>query len=204
VAFYEDQVVPRLINVLLGTKELGQVRQRVASRLSGEVLEVGFGSGHNVPFYPSTITRVQAIDPALTGRKLGAKRIAASPVPIEFVGLDGAALPLETGSIDHVLLTWTMCTIPDIETALGEMRRVLGPGGQMHFMEHGRAPEAKVARWQDRINPIERRLAGGCNLNRPIRELIEGAGFSFDHLDTYYGKGPRSFSYFYEGVASPA
>jgi len=202
VGYYEDQVVPRFINVVLGTKELGQVRRRVASGLSGEVLEVGFGSGLNVPFYPSTITRVQAIDPALTGRKLGAKRIAASPVPIEFVGLDGSALPLETDSIDHVLITWTMCTIPDIERALEEMRRVLRPGGQMHFIEHGRAPDAKVVRWQDRINPIEKRLAGGCNLNRPIEKLVAGAGFTFDQLDTYYGKGPRSFSYFYEGVAS--
>lgn len=203
MGYYEDQVVPRLIDVLLGTKELGALRQRVASRLSGEVLEVGFGSGLNVPHYPSTVARVQAVDPATTGRKLAAKRVAASRVPIEFVGLDGAALPIESSSIDHVLVTWTMCTIPDVQQALSEMRRVLRPGGQVHFVEHGHAPDTKVSKWQDRLNPIQKRIAGGCNLNRPIDSLMEGAGFGFDELETYYGKGPKSFSYFYEGVATP-
>ncbi len=204
MSFYEDQVVPRLVNALLGNKEFGELRRRVASGLSGQVLEVGFGSGLNVPYYPSSVTRVQAVDPATLGRKLAAGRLAASSVPVEFVGLDGAHLPVESGSIDHVLITWTMCTIPDVATALSEMRRVLRPGGQMHFIEHGLAPDAKVARWQQRLNPLERRLAGGCNLNRPIDELIQQAGFSFDELETFYGKGPKSFSYLYEGVASPA
>ena len=204
MSYYEDQVVPRLIDVMLGTKAVGKLRQHVASPLSGEVLEVGFGSGLNVPYYPPEVTRVQAVDPAMVGRKLAAKRIAASPVPIEFVGLDGEQLPVESGTIDHVLITWTMCTIPDIETALSEMRRVLRPGGQMHFIEHGLAPDAKVVKWQHRLNPLENRLAGGCNLNRPIDTLIQGAGFRFDELNRFYGKGPKSFSYFYEGVASPA
>jgi ubiquinone/menaquinone biosynthesis C-methylase UbiE len=204
VSYYEDQVVPRLIDVMLGTKAVGQLRKQVAAGLSGEVLEVGFGSGLNVPYYPPAVTRVQAVDPAMVGRKLAAKRIAASRVPVEFVGLDGQHLPVESGSIDHVLITWTMCTIPDIETALAEMRRVLRPGGQMHFIEHGLAPDPKVVRWQHRLNPIENRVAGGCNLNRPIDTLIENAGFSFDQLETFYGKGPKSFSYFYEGVATPA
>jgi ubiquinone/menaquinone biosynthesis C-methylase UbiE len=189
---------------MLGTKALGRLRRQVASGLSGEVLEVGFGSGLNVPYYPPEVARVQAVDPAAVGRKLAAERVAASNVPIEFVGLDGEHLPVESGSIDHVLITWTMCTIPDIETALSEMRRVLRPGGQMHFIEHGLAPDAKVAKWQHRLNPLENRLAGGCNLNRPISTLIENAGFSFVELNTFYGKGPKSFSYFYEGVASPA
>jgi ubiquinone/menaquinone biosynthesis C-methylase UbiE len=204
VSYYEEQVVPRVIDVMLGTKAVGKLRQEVASALSGEVLEVGFGSGLNVPFYPPAVTRVQAVDPAMVGRKLAAKRIAASRVPIEFVGLDGEHLPVESSSIDHVLITWTMCTIPDIETALTEMRRVLRPGGQMHFIEHGLAPDANVVKWQHRLNPLEKRLAGGCNLNRPIDTLIRGAGFRFDELNTFYGKGPKSFSYFYEGVASPA
>jgi ubiquinone/menaquinone biosynthesis C-methylase UbiE len=204
VSYYEDQVVPRLIDVMLGTKAVGKLRQQVAASLSGEVLEVGFGSGLNVPYYPPGVTRVQAVDPAMVGRKLAAKRIAASRVPIDFVGLDGEHLPVASGSIDHVLITWTMCTIPNIETALAEMRRVLRPGGQLHFIEHGLAPDANVVKWQHRLNPIENRLAGGCNLNRPIDTLIENAGFSFDELETFYGKGPKSFSYFYEGVASPA
>lgn len=204
MSYYEEQVVPRVIDVMLGTKAVGKLRQEVASALSGEVLEVGFGSGLNVPFYPPAVTHVQAVDPAMVGRKLAAKRIVASHVPIEFVGLDGEHLPVESGSIDHVLITWTMCTIPDIETALSEMRRVLRPGGQMHFIEHGLAPDANVVKWQHRLNPLEKRLAGGCNLNRPIDTLIQGAGFRFDELNTFYGKGPKSFSYFYEGVASPA
>jgi len=204
VSFYEDQVVPRLVNTMLSNKEFGKLRRRVASGLSGEVLEVGFGSGLNVPYYPPSVARVQAVDPATLGRKLAAERLAASPIPIEFVGLDGAQLPVESGSIDHVLITWTMCTIPDVGTALSEMRRVLRPGGQMHFVEHGLAPDAKVATWQHRLNPIERLLAGGCNLNRPIDTLIRQAGFSFDELETFYGKGPKSFSYLYTGVASPA
>ncbi len=203
MGYYQDQVVPRLVDVLLGTKELGALRQRVASRLSGEVLEVGFGSGLNVPHYPSSVARVQAVDPATTGRRLAAKRVAASRVPIEFVGLDGAALPIESDSIDHVLVTWTMCTIPDVQQALSEMRRVLRSGGHVHFVEHGRSPDAKVSKWQDRLNPIQKKIAGGCNLNRPIGSLMEGAGFGFDELETYYGKGPKSFSYFYEGMATP-
>lgn len=204
MSFYEDQVVPRLVNTMLSNKEFGKLRRTVASGLSGEVLEVGFGSGLNVPYYPPAVTRVQAVDPATLGRKLAADRLAATPIPVEFIGLDGAQLAVESGTIDHVLITWTMCTIPDIDTALSEMRRVLRPGGQMHFVEHGLAPDAKVATWQHRLNPLEQRLAGGCNLNRPIDALITQAGFSFDELETFYGKGPKSFSYLYKGVASPA
>jgi ubiquinone/menaquinone biosynthesis C-methylase UbiE len=189
---------------MLGNKEFGKLRREVASGLAGEVLEVGFGSGLNVPHYPSAVTRVQAVDPATLGRKLAAARLATSTIPVEFVGLDGAQIPVASASIDHVLITWTMCTIPDVEAALAEMRRVLRPHGQMHFVEHGLAPDAKVATWQHRLNPLERRLAGGCNLNRPIDALITQAGFSFDELETFYGKGPKSFSYLYKGVASPA
>ena len=204
MSFYEDQVVPRLVNAMLGNKEFAKLRRHVASGLAGEVLEVGFGSGLNVPYYPAAVTRVQAVDPATLGRRLAESRLAASTIPVEFVGLDGAQIPVESASIDHVLITWTMCTIPDIETALAEMRRVLRPAGRMHFVEHGLAPDAKVATWQHRLNPLERRLAGGCNLNRPIDALIAQAGFSFDELETFYGKGPKSFSYLYKGVASPA
>ncbi len=202
MGFYEDRVLPHLIDLMLGNKEFGKLRARVASGLSGEVLEVGFGSGLNVPHYPTTIARVQAVDPALTGRKMAAKRLAASPVPVEFVGLDGAQLPVESESIDHVLITWTMCTIPDLDGALSEMHRVLKPGGQVHFVEHGRAPDANVARWQDRLNPLQQRVAGGCNLNRPIDRSIEQAGFALTELETFYGKGPRAYSYLYEGVAT--
>jgi SAM-dependent methyltransferase len=201
VGFYNDQVVPRVIDVMLGMKELVPLRERVTAGVDGEVLEVGFGSGRNVPFYPSSTTRVRAVDPATVGRKLAAERVAASPVPVEYVGLDGEALPLPDESVDHVLTTWTLCTIPDVERALGEMRRVLRPGGALHFLEHGRSPDTKVAAWQDRLTPIQRRLAGGCHLNRPIDDLVRGSGLEVRTLDRYYLKGPKALGYMFEGVA---
>jgi ubiquinone/menaquinone biosynthesis C-methylase UbiE len=202
VGVYRDQILPRFTNVLLASREFGQVRERVASRLSGEVLEVGFGSGLNVPYYPPGVRRVQAVDPATVGRKLAAKRVAASPVSVEYIGLDGQDLPLESESIDHVLITWTMCTIPDVDAALLEIHRVLRSGGQMHFAEHGLSPDAKVATWQVRLNPIQQRWAGGCHLNRPIDQLVEKAGFDLTRLDNFYARGPKSTGYMYEGVAT--
>lgn len=202
MSVYGDQVLPRIINVVLSNGEFRKIRQRVATRLSGDVLEVGFGSGLNVPFYPSDVRRVFAVDPATVGRKLAAKRVSASSVPVEYVGLDGASLPLDSESVDHVLVTWTMCTIPGVEQALGEIRRVLKSGGQVHFAEHGRSPDPKVARHQDRLNPLQRRFAGGCNLNRPIDRLVTDAGFEITKLENFYLKGPRAMSYMYEGVAT--
>ena len=202
MGLYRDQVLPRFTNVLLDSKDYGRVRDRVASRLSGEVLEVGFGSGLNVPYYPASVRRVRAVDPAAVGRKLAAKRVAASAVPVEYVGLDGQRLPLESESVDHVLVTWTMCTIPDVDEALREMHRVLRTGGQVHFAEHGLSPDAKVAKWQHRLDPIQAWWAGGCHLNRPIDRLVEKAGFELARLDNYYAKGPKATTYTYEGVAT--
>jgi len=199
---YEERVLPRLVDVALSGRALDRLRARAASGLSGEVLEVGFGSGRNVPHYPPEVRRVRAVDPAVTGRKLAAGRIAASPVPVEYVGLDGAQLPLEDGAVDHVLTTWTLCTIPDASRALGEIRRVLRPGGALHFLEHGRAADDKVAQWQDRLTPLQRRVAGGCHLNREIDRLVEDAGLRITKLDTFYAKGPKAFAYMYEGVAT--
>lgn len=202
MGLYQEQILPRFTNIVLGGSEFARVRARVAAGLEGEVLEVGFGSGLNVPHYPPEVKRVQAIDPATAGRKLAAKRVAASPVPIEYAGLDGQALPLCPASVDHVLITWTLCTIPDVESALHEMRRVLRPGGKLHFVEHGRSPDRGVARWQDRLTPLQRRLAGGCHLNRPIDRLVTQAGFSVTRLDNFYMKGPKPMGYIFEGVAA--
>jgi ubiquinone/menaquinone biosynthesis C-methylase UbiE len=202
VGVYRDQILPRFTNVLLANREYGRVRERVASRLSGEVLEVGFGSGLNVPYYPAAVRRVQAVDPATVGRQLAAKRVAASSVPVEYVGLDGQRLALDSGSVDHVLITWTMCTIPDVDEALREMHRVLRMGGQMHFAEHGLSPDVKVAKWQHRLDPIQGWWAGGCHLNRPIDRLVEKAGFELTRLENFYAKGPKSTTYTYEGVAT--
>lgn len=202
MGFYQDQVLPRFIDVAVGGRDFAGIRQRVAVGLSGEVLEVGFGSGLNVPHYPVAVTRVQAVDPATVGRKLAAKRVAASPVPVQYVGLDGQALPLDPASIDHVLVTWTLCTIPDAQLALGEIRRVLRPGGELHFVEHGRSPEPHVARWQDRLTPLQRRMFGGCHLNRPIDALVAGAGFELRRTENYYMRGPKALGYMFEGIAT--
>ncbi len=202
MSFYVDSILPRCTNLLLGGSEFAKIRSRVASGLSGDVMEVGFGSGLNVPHYPSGVDRVVAVDPATLGRKLAAGRLSASPVPVEFVGLDGASLPLESAAIDHVLVTWTLCTIPAVEDALGEVHRVLRSGGQLHFVEHGLSPDLRLANWQHRLTPLQRRVAGGCHLDRPIDRLIEGAGFALTELDTYQLRGPKPMSYMYEGLAT--
>jgi SAM-dependent methyltransferase len=202
MGWYRDQVLPRCTNILLGSRELTPVRARVAADLEGKVLEIGFGSGLNVPHYPAAVTLVQAVDPATVGRKLAARRLAASQVPVEFVGLDGQTLPLASASVDHVLITWTMCTIPDVDSALREMHRVLRPGGQVHFVEHGRSPDPGVARWQDRLTPLQRWLFGGCHLNRPIDTLLSRAGFGLTRMDNYYTAGLKPLGYSFEGVAT--
>ncbi len=201
VGIYEEQVLPRFIDFALGGSAFAKLRERVASGLQGEVLEVGFGSGRNVPHYPGAVTRVWAVDPALTGRKLAAARVAASPVPVEYVGLDGEQLPLDDQSVDSVLTTWTLCTIPAVERALSEIHRVLRPGGALHFIEHGRAADDRVARWQDRFTPVQRVVAGGCHLNRQIDELVAGAGLEVERLENFYMKGPKAFGYMFEGQA---
>jgi ubiquinone/menaquinone biosynthesis C-methylase UbiE len=204
MGLYADQFLPRFIDRVLGVGECSKIRARTAAGLSGEVLEVGFGSGLNVPHYPAAVTRVQAVDPATVGRKLAEPRVAASSVPVEYIGLDGESLPIDSASVDHVLITWTMCTIPDVGAALSEMHRALRPGGQLHFAEHGRSSDAKIARWQDRLTPVQRFLFGGCHLNRSIDELVRRAGFEIEQMDTFYLSGPKPLGYMYEGMATKA
>jgi SAM-dependent methyltransferase len=204
VGFYTEQVLPRITDKALGNKELAKIRSRVCADLRGEVLEVGFGSGLNVPHYPATVTRVRAVDPATVGRSLAADRVGASPVPVEYVGLDGEHLPLDGDSVDHVVTTWTLCTIADVDAALVEMLRVLRPGGSLHFAEHGRAPDPNIVRWQERLDPLQARLFGGCHLTRPIDELLGTAGFRVDRLEKYYMKGLKPMGFMYEGIATKA
>jgi SAM-dependent methyltransferase len=204
VGLYADRVLPRITDVALGGKAFTKLRRSATAGLSGDVLEVGFGSGRNLPLLPPEVTRVFAVEPAAAGRTLAAGRIATSAIPVEFVGLAGEQLPLEDESVDHVLSTWTLCTIPGVEQALSEIRRVLRAGGSLHFLEHGLAPDLPVRRWQNRLNPIQQRVCGGCHLNRPIDELVAGAGLRIDELDTFYARGPKAMGYMYRGVASKA
>jgi ubiquinone/menaquinone biosynthesis C-methylase UbiE len=201
MGFYGDQVLPRVTDLVMSRGEYSEIRARVAAGLSGEVLEVGFGSGLNIVNYPRAVIRVLAVDPATVGRKIAARRVAASGVPVDYVGLDAQTLPLESASVDHVLTTWTLCTIPDVERALAEIHRVLRPGGTLHFAEHGRSPDPGVSRWQDRLTPVQRRLAGGCHLNRPIADLMTRSGLALSRMDNYYARGPRPFGYMFEGIA---
>jgi ubiquinone/menaquinone biosynthesis C-methylase UbiE len=205
VPFWTDEVVPRVTDKMLGSREVSRHRKRAVEGLHGEVVEIGFGSGLNVPHYPAAVTAVHAVDPSTVGRKLSASRVAASEVRIDFVGLDGESLPLDDESVDGALSTFTLCTIPDAARAVGEVHRVLRPGGQFHFLEHGLCPDPGVARWQHRINPVQRRVAGGCTLDRPVADLIRDAGFEITELQHDQLAGPdfmRPWSYLYEGVAT--
>jgi ubiquinone/menaquinone biosynthesis C-methylase UbiE len=179
-----------------------EVRARVCAGLRGEVVEVGFGTGLNARYYPHEVTKILAIEPSSVCMRIAEPRIAKSLIPVESAGLNGERLDLETEKFDAVLSTWTLCTIPNLTAALGEIRRVLKPDGVLHFVEHGHAPDLKVQRCQRRIEPLNKRLAGGCHLTRPISELIEHAGFEIEQLNTYYFVGePKPFGYTFEGRA---
>lgn len=201
MGFYGDHILPRIIDISCGSKQTAALRQRVCAGLSGEVVEIGFGSGSNIPFYPAEITRVAAVEPADLGWKLAAKRLRETSVTIERSGLDGQRLPLADNSVDAALSTWTLCTIPDAHAALLEVRRVLRPGGTFHFVEHGRAPDEKVRRWQHRLEPINKVVFGGCHVSRPIVDLITGAGFTITEIDSFYDVGPKYSSAMYLGTA---
>ncbi|RBO80128.1 class I SAM-dependent methyltransferase [Nocardia puris] len=204
MGIYRDQVVPRLVNLACGMKANDRERARVCSGLHGRVVEIGFGSGFNVPFYPEAVRSISAVEPADLGWKLAAKRLERAKVPIERAGLDGQALPFADNSFETALSTWTLCTIPDVAAALSEVRRVLVPGGTLHFVEHGLAPDAGVQTWQHRLNPIQNAVAGGCNLDRDIRGIVEAAGFEIRDLDVYYAEGPRFLAALSLGVAVSA
>ena len=202
MGFYADRVLPHIMDVVMNAERVREVRQRVCSGLRGDVVEIGFGTGHNLPFLPAGAERLRAVEPSQRSIALAAERIESSTIPVEIVGLDGQDLPLENESADAVLCTWSLCTISDPEAAVREMARVLGRGGELHFAEHGRAPEHGVRRWQDRLNGIQQRVGGGCHLDRDIPSIIEAAGLRITRLDTYYVEdAPRPYGFFYEGVA---
>ena len=199
---YVDHVLPRIINLACGVKQAHPLRERVCAGLHGHVVEIGFGTGHNVPFYPDAVERVAAIEPSQLSWKLAQDRLSESRVAVERSGLDGQSLPFADGSFDTALSTWTLCTIPDPVLALTEVRRVLRPGGTLHFIEHGLAPDMNVQAWQHRLEPFNKRMFGGCHLTRPILELLKTAGFTVGGVDIFYEKGaPKSLGADSLGVA---
>jgi SAM-dependent methyltransferase len=191
---YRQRVLPRIVNAACGIGRLEPLRRRVCAGLAGDVVEIGFGSGHNVPFYPAAVTRLAAVEPSGLSWRLAGERVRASRVPVRRAGLDGQRLPLDDGSCDAALSTWTLCTIPDAAAALSEVRRVLKPGGELHFLEHGLAPDENVRRWQRRLEPLQKRLFGGCHLTRPIIDLLTAAGFTVTELDVFYEAGTSKVS----------
>ena len=193
MGLYGDRVLPRIVDVACGRKSSNDLRNRVCEGLYGRVVEIGFGSGLNIPFYPDSVDGIAAVEPADLGWKLAGKRLAESSVPVERCGLDGQSLPLADNSCDTALSTWTLCTIPDAIAALHEVRRVLKPGGTFHFVEHGLAPDDEVQKWQRRLDPLQQRLFDRCHLTRPILDLLTRAGFTVTDVDIFYDEGSPKF-----------
>ena len=201
MSFYDRVVLPRLLDFAMRGKEASRYRARVVPAARGRVLEMGIGSGLNLRFYGGDVTAVVGVDPSPEMLRLARPKAAAAPFPVEFVNRPGEALPFDDAGFDSVVTTWTLCTIGEPLRALVEMRRVLKPDGELLFVEHGRSPDRGVEAWQDRLNPLWRRIGGGCNLNRRIDELVRAAGFRVARLETGYAKGPRPMAYIYEGRA---
>ncbi len=204
MAWWTEHVVPRLADRALGTGQVHKRRARVCAGLHGRVLEIGFGSGLNIEHYPFTVDQVDAVEPSGIGWGSAAERVAASTVPIARTGLDGQRLEAADATYDSVLSTFTLCTIPDVQAALREVRRVLRPGGRFHFLEHGLSPDHRVAVWQRRLTPVQRLIAGGCHLDRPMDRIVASAGLELETVTTEYLPGPRParpFGYVYLGVA---
>src|SRR5574340_587710 len=201
MSFYDKWILPRLVDVAMRNKEATRYRSQVVPKASGAVLEIGVGSGLNLPFYGAGVEQLYGLDPSQELLVMARKKASAIAFPIDFLAHSGEEIPLDNASIDTVVTTWTLCSIPDPIKALKEMRRVLKPGGTLIFAEHGLAPETRVQGWQQRLNPLWSRFTGGCNLNRKMDQLIQAAGFRITELETEYAKGPRPMSYIYSGRA---
>lgn len=204
MGLYDRYILPKVVHFTCGLKPNMRQRAKVVPRAHGRVLEIGIGSGLNLPYYDSAkVSKVWGLDPSSEMTQMARRAAALLPFEVEFIGLPGDEIPLEDSSIDTVVVTYTLCTIPDTAPALRQISRVLRPGGELVFCEHGAAPDASIRRWQDRLNPMWKRIGGGCNLNRPIPALIEAGGFRIKSLDTMYIPGWRPASFNYWGAAVP-
>ncbi len=203
MGLYSKYVLPHVIKLAMGQKHIADQRAKVVPWAEGCVLEIGLGAGHNLAFYdPDKVSRVLALEPSEEMRRLAQPAVDSAPVEVEWITEPAETIPLEAASVDTVLTTFTLCTVGDTAQALGAMRRVLKPGGKLVFCEHGKAPEEAVRRWQNRINPLWKRIGGGCNLNRDIPALLEQAGFRIEGLETgYLPDAPRILAYNYAGTA---
>lgn len=203
MGFYEDRILPHLVHLSMRQDTFSPYRQRLISSARGRVLEIGVGSGLNLPLYTSAVRHVIGLDTSPRLLSMARKVHPGARVPTELIEGSAEALPVDDQSIDTVVSTWTLCSIPDVVAALQEMRRVLKPSGELLFVEHGRSPDEKVRRWQNRLTPLWKRVSGGCHLNRPIRDLLEQAGFRIERIDTGYMKGPKPMTFMYEGRSRP-
>ena len=201
MGLYERWVLPRLIDLAMRNKEVTRYRRRLVPAAAGSVLEIGAGSGLNLPFYGPQVTRLHALDPSQALQAMASRKLAQAAFPVDLLLGSAEEIPLTDRSVDTVVTTWTLCSIPDVAKALREARRVLKPGGSLLFVEHGHAPDTGVARWQRRIEPVWKPLAGGCHLTRRIDHLVRGAGFEITAMENGYLKGPRPFTYTYCGRA---
>jgi ubiquinone/menaquinone biosynthesis C-methylase UbiE len=202
MGFYNDVILPRLCDLAMRNADLLPYRERAIRAARGRVLEIGIGSGRNLPFYGPAVKQVVGLEPG--PKLLEMARHARQPdIPVEFVEASAEAIPIDDRSIDTVVTTWTMCSIPNIDRALAEARRVLKPGGKLVFVEHGRAPEPQVRWWQDRLTPAWRCISGGCHLNRDIANVLRRNGFDIEVMHTGYMNGPNPMTFMYEGQASP-
>lgn len=204
MGFYSNVIFPRILDIVMTNREMTEQRDVVLREVHGDVFEIGFGTGLNLSHYPENVKKLTIVDPNPGCYKRAKKRIAESPIEVESHLLSGEKLPFEDERFDSVVCTWTLCSIPNVDQALGEMRRVLRPEGRMYFIEHGLAPEPNVQKWQNRLNRMWGKIGDGCNLNRNMRELIQDNRFRFVDLENFYMKGPKFASYMYRGVAARA
>ncbi|MDY6786027.1 MAG: class I SAM-dependent methyltransferase [Cyanobacteriota bacterium] len=201
--FYSNVIFPRLLDLSMSSATLASYRQEILANAEGEVLEVGFGTGLNLPHYPPTVRKIVAIDPNPSMKPLAQKRIDASNIEVEFCQLSGESLPMDDNRFDTAVSTWTLCSIPQIQQALSEIYRVLKPGGRFFFVEHGLSPDRAIATWQHRLNPIQKRIGNGCHINRNIEEAIARANFRIERVERQYLENtPKILGYLYKGVAT--